>query len=363
MSNRAIKVAVVISVLVLCGLIGACNYASSFDAPRKGYSAICQTGGPIEGNSGTCGFLPTGSGKSMVGYENTLVEFPSTNRFWRAANNPENPAEKAPRADIKAVDLPASNGGIVSVSYTLRFKLKQDENTLTKFYNSQATRSFGGAQAADNPDEWFLTWEESTLSPTIERVLREEVSQYACADLNPSCDLTKLNTDLEQLAADEKDQSADEVAAQEKIQKAQQERGREANQTLSKISAAVLKRIGGPEGEFAKELEGDFLTGMNFQINKVDPPADLIGEINGANAALAGLVKAKAEARTKTATATGTADARVEEARGRKALAQSYDKNSALADIEIAKALCGETGCQNLQVLGGGVNLLKQMDK
>ena len=334
---------------VLIALIGACNYFASFDAPRKGYFAVCQTGGPIQGDSGTCGFKPSGSGRSNIGFQNTLVEFPAQNRFWRASSEDDGSITKG--ADVKALNLPVSNGGIVSVNYLLTFKLKQDERSAVDLYKKHATRSYGGPMAADDPDEWFVTWLQSQVNPVLERVNREEVSPSSCADLNPSCNLTKLNADLEKLAST----NTDEL---EKAQEDQSQDGRKANQTLVTISQAIEDRLAGPEGELARALDGEFMTDISFEIIKVTPPADLVSEINAANAALATLVKANADARAKVATAKGNADASREEAKGVKELNDAYADSPEKAEIDKWKAICGAEGCP-IDTLAGDMSILK----
>ena len=110
---------------------------------------------------------------------------------------------------------------------------------------------------------------------------------------------------------------------------------------------------------------------IDFQIVKVNPPAELVGEINAANAAIATLVKANANARAETARARGEAQARKEEAEGIRAINNARKSGGKIAaQIEMARALCGEEmldngdkiakGCMNLQVLGGNVDLFRQ---
>lgn len=366
-SRRTFLYAALVATFLLVLLIGGCNYLSSFDAPRKGYSAVCQTGGPIEGDSGTCGFLPSGSGKSMIGYENTLAEFPANNRFWRAGNNADNPEKKAKGADIKALELPTSNGGIVTIEYLMRFKLKQDEKSMLDLYKKQATRTYaGGPKIEDDPDKWFVSWLTSQINPTIERRLREEIGPYSCSELNPTCDLTKLNADLEKLASQQK-------ADIENAEKNKAAQGREVNKKLQEISTQVEGELAGPDGEFAKSLEGEFLVDIDFQIIKVNPPAELIGEINAANAALATLVKANANARAETARAKGQAQARREEAAGIRAINNARKSGGKIAaQIEMARALCGEElqengdrvakGCPELRAIGGGTLNLNDLN-
>lgn len=375
-SSLGYLILAVICFFVLVVLVGACNALSSYDAPRKGYFAVCQTGGPIEGDSGLCGFRPSGSGKAMTGnvfnaYGNSLVEFPAQNRFWWAQND-ESGKRKLKGADREAQGLPVANGGQVAVAYKMTFKLKQDEKNALDLYKKHGTRSYGGPSPSDDPDQWFRDFLGSQVNSVIERINREEISPSSCAELNPACNLNKLNADLEKLASDDP-----KVVGQ--AEQDQTKDGAQANNKLVTISQNIEERLRGAAdctpadnsdgsgqklrtcGELAKALEGEFLTDISFEIIKVEPPAALVDEINAANASLATLVKTKADARNKKEAAEGEANARVEEARGRKALAASYEKNSALAEIEIAKALCGTEGCQNLQVLGGGGNLLMQL--
>jgi hypothetical protein len=358
--------------IVVVLFVGACNVLTSYDAPRKGYFAVCQTGGMIQGDSGTCGFRPAGSGKALTGsvfnaMGNTLVEFPAQNRFWWAQSN-EDGQGTFHGADRPAQVLPVANGGRVSVAYKMTMRLKQDEESALALYKTHATRSYGGPTAADDPDQWFRDFLSSQVNSVLERVNREEISPSSCADLNPSCNLQKLNADLEKLASDDP-----KVVAQ--TEENQSQDGAKANNKLVELSQRIEDRLAGGVdckptegsdirtcGELAKALEGEFFTNIKFEIIRVDPPARLVNEIDAANASLASLVKTKADARNQVERAEGVANAREQEARGRKALSRAYEKNSALAQIEIAKALCGPQGCQNLQYLGGdGVNLMKEL--
>jgi hypothetical protein len=376
----------ILTVIVFLGIvvfIGACNVIGAREAPRKGYFAVCQTGGPIEGDSGLCGFRPSGSGKQMTGgifsaWGNTLVEFPAQNRFWWAQSN-EDGQGIIKGADREAQTLPVANGGRVAVAYKLTFKLKQDESAATDLYKKHGTRSYGGPTAADDPDQWFRDFLGSQVNSVVERVNREEISPESCADLNPACDLNKLNKTLDQLASDNP-----EVVRE--AEQNQTEDGAQANSKLVEIAQRVEDRLAGPRdcepttapegetqlrtcGELAKALEGEFMIDLSYEIIKVDPPASLVNEIDGANASLATLVKTKAEARNKVEEAQGTARAREAEARGRRALANAISNSPEVAQIEVAKALCGVTldeegreipkGCEGLQFLGGNINLLK----
>lgn len=371
-------IAIVLFVIIVV-VIGACSAVANREAPRKGYFAICQTGGPIEGDTGTCGFRANGSGKQMTGgwYDaigNTLVEFPATNRFWWAQNDDADPGRAIKGADRRAQELPVANGGRVAVAYKLTFKLKQDEAAATDLYKKHGTRSYGGPTAADDPDQWFRDFLASQVNSVVERVNREEISPESCSDLNPACDLNKLNKTLDQLASDDP-----KVVAE--AEQNQTQDGAQANSKLVEIAQRVEDRLAGPRdctpppatgdepqlrtcGELAKALEGEFMIDLSYEIIKVDPPAALVEEIDGANAALATLVKTKAEARNKVEEAQGTAQARKEEAAGRKALAEAISDSPQVAQIEAMKALCGVTldeegreipkGCANLQYLGGG---------
>lgn len=344
-SSKGFIITGLVAFVALVLLVGGCNYMSSFDAPRKGYAAVCQTGGPIEGDSGTCGYFAPGSGKKMIGYENKLVEFPASNRFWRAGGD---------NADVKPLGLPTSNGGSVGIFYLMRFKLPTDEKRMLDFYKKHATRTYGGPKAEENPDGWWESWLLSQVNPIIEKRLREEVAPYSCAELNPQCDLNRLNDVLDQLA----------TGKATKIEDAQKKTGQDGKESvtrLNQIAQAVEEKLAGAEGEFAKSLEGEFLIDIDFQIVKANPPTALTDEIEKANAAVATLVKANADARANVAKAKGVADARREEARGIRDLnAARKTGGKAVIAIEVAKALCGESGCTELRSLGGdslGINL------
>jgi len=339
MTTNATRWTVGIIAVVVVGLIVVINYFASYDAPRPGYSAVCQTGGPIEGDSGTCGVLPSGSGKQMIGYENKLIEFPAQQRFWRIA-----PVEAA---DVDDVTLPTSNGNIVSPDAQVRFILNQSEDALLDFYRKYGTRTYGGPPANENPDGWWTSWLNAQVHPLVENALREEIGKYTCAELNPSCDLTKLNADLEQLASDNGSSAPQQSSAE----------GRQANQKLAEIGAAVTANL---RKQLPAELRGNFITQLTVKLNKVNPSAAVIDEINSANGALARLVRDKADARGKLVRAEGESDAREAQAKGIRALNQAYADAPEKAQVDMWRAICGADGCPIETLSGSGLNLFRQ---
>ena len=343
MVSRNMKLAAVASLLALILFIGGCNFLSSYDAPRPGYAAVCQTGGPIEGDSGTCGVLQRGSGKRMIGYENKLVEFPATQRTFLFADNTNG-------ADAPSIDIPLADGNRTRLKAQIQFTLNTDSKTMVDFYKAYGTRTFGGPNAADHPDQWWRTFLDNQLRPTAEGSFREVMAPYRCADVNPSCDLDKLNQQLR----DKNSRTSHIDPSREK------QKGQAAAANLSTIAGKVEKLF---TKEIKTSLHGDYLTGIRVKIFKADPPTEVSSEIQRANAAKARLVTAIADSQAVVQRETGKADAAEQEARGRRALARAYAKNSALAKIEIAKALCGQNGCQNLQVLGANSGLLTQIGK
>jgi regulator of protease activity HflC (stomatin/prohibitin superfamily) len=335
----------VVGFLILVALIGGCNYMSSFDAPRPGYAAVCQTGGPIEGDSGTCGVLAPGSGKKMIGYENKLVEFPAQQRFFRLG----------PGGDATEVSLPTADGVNTSIQGQARFSLAVDEKTLLDFYKKYGTRTYGGPEATEDPDKWWESFLAAQFLPLVQGGLREEISKYNCSELNPSCDLNKLNADLDKVATgNEEDKS----------------KGRETNQRLAQISSAVTAKL---QSDLESELRGSFFRNLSFRLVKVTPPENLLDEISQANAAKARLITARANARADKERAIGEAAARKEEAEGIRALNSARKSGGKIAaQIEMARALCGEEvmengdrvakGCPQLRAIGGGTLNLNNLN-
>lgn len=341
-SNKTYLLLALGAFIALVLLVGGCNYFSSYDAPRPGYAAVCQTGGPIEGDSGTCGVLQRGSGKRMIGYENKLVEFPATQRTFLFADNTKG-------ADANSIEVPLADGNVVRVKAQIQFTLNTDSRTMVNFYKAFGTRTFGGPSAADNPDTWWISWLDNQVKPTAEGSFREEMAPFRCADVNPSCDLDKLNQQLQEKTATTK------IDPEKEKQKGQQ-----AAANLTSIAGDVTTTF---TNDIKATLKGDYLSGIRVKIFKADPPPEVSGEVQRANAAKARLVTAIADSQARVQTEKGKADAAEQTARGRRALAKAYAKDSALSQIEIAKALCGDSGCQNLQVLGSGSNLLMELKK
>lgn len=313
-------------VALLLLLILGVNWVTSFDAPKPGYVGVCQTGGPIEGDQGTCGVLQPGTGKRNLGLSNNLREFPATQRFYLIGQGGD--------GGQKQITLPTSDGINVDIQGQAMFTLNLDEETLLDFYKKYGTRTFGGKYVWDG-DNGFEQFLDKQFRPVLESALREEILNYKCADLNPGC---------ARLAQVEQDSNK---TAKDKGKTTVIDKGEAANRNLTTIANNIAKKL---DTDLKATLNGTFFTGVRFKISRVTL-GGLQAEVNKANAASLRVATAEADGRADLEKAKALRLAKEEEAKGIRALNSAYANSRAKAEIDKWKAICGESGCP-IEVIG-----------
>lgn len=315
--------------IALVVLIGSCGYVKSFDAPEPGYIGVCQTGGMIQGDSGTCGVMQPGQGKKALGISNHLRQYPITQRNFTLSN--------APGSEGPPVVLTTKDGKQVSVSVQFLFTL--DRNHIEEFYKAYGLKEYGGKHVYES--EGWVNFLKAEFSNVATQSLKSLVLSKTGAELNPAF-----------AAAEAGNKTVDygKLNAAGNLAKVQTEAGSEF------------------ERELVSTLGGDFFTNVRVSSIKVDAPREVQGGVNAAVAAKATEVKAIADG--KAAVAKANADAAVQErharaerytavqeAIGLKAKAKAYGRSPEKARVDAIAAL--PEGLTTLIIGGNSQNLLQ----
>jgi hypothetical protein len=136
--------------------------------------------------------------------------------------------------------------------------------------------------------------------------------------------------------------------AQDKVSK----KAKDAN-TEQNLAAAEQKITEAFQANLKSGLGDDYFEGVRFQNLKVTFLPDTTAKVQAAQNARADVAKAKLDAQRKVQEAEGQTQVAKQNAEQIRVKAQAYKSNPQQAKIDQLKALCGEGGCQNLQVLGG----------
>lgn len=313
-------------------LIGACGYVSSYDAPEPGYIGIIQTGGWIQGDSGTKGVMQPGSGKKALGIQNHLRQYPITQRNFTLSN--------APDSEGRPVTLTTKDGKQVSVSVQFLFTL--DRNHIESFYKAYGLKEYGGHHVYEK--EGWTNFLKAEFSNVATQSLKNLVLSKNGSELNPA------------FAAAE---AGDKAVDYDKL-------GAAAN--LAKVQAAAGDEF---ERELTSTLGGDFFTNVRVSSIKVDAPRAVQDGVNAAVAAKATEVKAIADGRARAATAKADATVKVTEARadrdkalldaqGLRAKARAYARSPEKARVDAIAALPDSL---TTLIMGGGSNTLLNIPK
>lgn len=299
---------------------------SSYQSPKRGYIGVCQTGGPIEGNNGTCGVMQPGSHKRQLGKFNDLRQFPITQRNITVGNGSEE--------GIRAQTLSTKDGVLVTVTARAVFTL--DQKNVLPYYANYGQREYGGEHPYT--DSGWKNFVRIEMGPVFEQAMRQMILSYDCVQLQPACGNLKGNIEAG-------------AGAQSNILDGQQRLGEQFTTDLE------------------ASLDGGYFTNVRVTQLSVTLPGDLQQRVNKANAAKAdqstavaqgeaAKAKAKAQAVVRVTQAQGEADAKRAEAQGVRAINNAYEHAQAKAAIDAIAAL--PDGLQSL-VIGGssGLNLIK----
>jgi hypothetical protein len=292
-------------------LVGACGYASSFDAPKPGYIGVCQTGGFFQGDSGTCGIMQPGQGKKALGIQNDLRQYPITQRNFSLSN--------APGSEGKPIVLTTKDGKRVAVSVQFLFTL--DRNHIEEFYKAYGLKEYGGEHVYE-PEGW-VNFLKAEFSQVATQSLKSLVLSKTGAQLNPA------------FAAAE---AGDKQVDYDKL---------DAEGNLSQLEVEAGERF---DSELKATLGGEFFTNIRVSSLLAEAPGAVQDGVDAAVVAKATEVKAIADGKARKAKADADkvvanteADAKkyaaLREAEGLKAKAKAYGKSPEKAQVDAIAAL------------------------
>lgn len=307
-------------------VIGGCSYNSAREAPEPGYIAVCQTGGIIEGDAGTCGVKQPGSSKSFIGFSNSLREYPVTQRNFTLSDKPG--------AEGKPIVLTTKDGKRVAVSVQFLFTL--DRNSIEAFYKNYGLKEYGGSKVYDK--EGWVNFLKAEFNQVAAQSLKSLVLSKTGAQLNPAFAAAE---------AGGKTVDFDKLDAEGNLSELEEEAGARFNEQLKST------------------LGGNFFTNVRVSSLLAEAPNAVQDSVDAAVAAKATEVKAiadgkarkakaAADRRVKQEDADGTLYADKREAQGLKLKARAYGRSPEKAQVDAIAAL--PENITTLIIGGGGGN-------
>ena len=346
---------VLFGVLALAGLLIAIVLLSSltsFKSVDQGHVCVIVDGGPLDDRKVSDVRQP-GSGVSTIGMFNHQRCFPSNERQYTLSANPD-------EADSKIVDIvkvPTKDAVEVYIEGQFRFTLTTDADDLRDFYRRYGSRTFGGVHPYDGDEGWDNFLAQAFRQPTL-TATREAVGKYRCVELRNTCQYV---TNAQAAVSGR----VREVETGQNLEKVAEEIGRTTAFRLNTFLSGSCKRPDGPDPGSAPDFGPCRVYFENVRFTLGQPHFEDSVETSVTAAQTAG-----ADA----ATARLQAQKKVEEARGRRRVAEqdaaairrtgsAYRQNPVKGRIDLAEALCGteedgrSKGCP-VQSLGGDASLL-----
>jgi regulator of protease activity HflC (stomatin/prohibitin superfamily) len=288
---------------------------------------VIQEGGLFDGRDVKSVRQPS-SGVSFIGFYNSQRCFPATQRHYTLSAN-------ADESDSKTVDsfkTPTLDAVEVFIEGQARFALNTDPEVVKAFYKRYGVRTFGGKRPYDGGSGWdnFLA---QVFRPVLQNALREAVGDYRCAELNNTCQYV---------------QNADAVT-QGKVEEVK------TGQNIEKIQKEVVDTL---QSRLNSVLGGPYFEDVRFNLVRVSFQDEVEQAVTEAQTKRTEVANARLEAQKKEQEARGRRLAAVEDARAISAKQRAYRNNRVQGEIDKIKALCGESGCTSLQVLGGSASTI-----
>lgn len=309
-------IALIVGIVVLFFAIAAFGWMISFKGVDSGEIAFVREGGPFDGRNVTEVRQP-GSGPKPIGAWNHQDSLPITERDLTD--------------EIERIVVPSRDGVDMVVNGQALFRLTTDPKLAKDFYLKFGRRKWEGNDLSS--DAGWSAFLKVRLIPILQDTLRQTIGNYDCVQLKNTC-VYVLNA--EQLAEDSEkaQEQAKEVNNTQVIQKAQDD-----------ITELLQTKLN--EG-----LGDDYFEGVRFQNLKPDFTPEIAKRVSEAQGKRAEVATARLEAQRRTQEAEGRTAVAREQAKQIRAQGKAYKNSPQQAEIDKIKALCGDTGCQNLQVLG-----------
>ena len=297
---RVVTTAVVV---ILLGLVALAVVGSGFDRTQGGEVAVVRNGGPLD-NHRVRQVIAPASALTWTGLFSSSHKYPAQQRFYTITSQ----AARGDRAGVDVENVPTSDGVEVGVEGTVYFTLSNDRAVLSRFDDKYGTRKYQGLDG-----EFRYPWKDEAgwssfldqiVRPVISNDLREEIGSFRCSQLQASCALVQNG-------------GSKAVAV-----------GGDGSQSLFFIDRLKSEIYTSLAADLQGTLGGPFITGVKFNLAKINLPAELQTAINKAQAAFAAVTEAQA----RVASAKADADANAQRQRG-------YKNCPACATIDALKAI------------------------
>lgn len=309
-------VAVIVGIFVV---IAAAAWLFSIKGVDSGEIAFVREGGPFDGRNVTEVRQP-GSGPKPIGAFNKQDTLPVTERDLTD--------------EIEQITVPTRDGVNVVVNGQALFRLTTDDARAKDFYLKYGRRKWEGKSLSD--DEGWSNFLKVRMIPILQDTLRQTLGAYECVQLNNTC-VYVLNADQAL--------SGDPTKVQEQAKRANN------SQVLQQAQNDITELL---QSKLRDGLSGDYFEGVRFQNLRVTFTPEIQQRVEAAQAKRAEVATARLEAERRTQEAEGATSVARQQAEQIRLKAKAYRSNPQQAEIDKIKALCGDSGCQQLQVLGNG---------
>jgi hypothetical protein len=265
-------VAITVCVVLVVGLIaGAVALFAGYGRTDGGHIAVVRNGGPLD-NTKIRQIVPAGSGRVRIGWQSTMHDYPTSQRFYTITGD-----GSGDRSGVDVVQVPTADGievGIEGTAYfTINTGIDNDYAVLRDFDNKFGTRQFkcadGHSKAVYAGDAGFSCFLDQIIRPIINNELRIAVGNIRCADLVSSCSLVQnsgAKLDTTKIGV--------------------------GNLNLAKIEQDIST---GLDQDLHTTLGGEYLTGVKFNLAKVDLDKKVQDSISEAQSTFAAVSSAQAK--------------------------------------------------------------------
>jgi regulator of protease activity HflC (stomatin/prohibitin superfamily) len=288
---------------VFAGIPAAIGAMVAWNSADAGHIVVVRNGGAFS-DSNIRQIIDPASGLTWSGVWSTVHKYPSQQRFYTIA---------ASGGDRPGVDISvnqSSDGVDMGIEGTLYFKLNTDHAAISAFDNAYGTRTYtedGQSLHAYDGDTGWAIFLDQIFRPVLDNDLRQQISQFSCAQLVSSCALVQDPTQT--------------AAAKTGVSNTAN------NGNLAKVQKAINDSLA---ADLRSALGGDYFTGLRFNISRISLPDKVQSAVNDAQAAYAKVSQAQAEVASAQA-----------QAAANQAKQQGYVNCPACAVIDELKAIPG----------------------
>jgi regulator of protease activity HflC (stomatin/prohibitin superfamily) len=346
---------VLLGTLGLVALVGAIVLIAgltSFKSVNQGDVCVVVDGGPLDDRKVSKVRQP-GSGVETVGIFNHQRCFPANERHYTLSSDPG-------AADSKTVDVvkvPTKDAVEVYIEGQFRFRLTTDEGTLKDFYRRYGSRTFAGSHPYDGDEGWDNFLAQVFRQPSL-TATREAVGRYRCIELRNTCQYV---TNAQAAVSG----GVREVETGQNLEKVAEEIGRTTETRLNEFLSGVCAAPDGPDpgSEPDERPCRRYFVNVRFTLGQPHFEDSVEKSVTAAQTAGADAATARLQAQKKVEEARGRRRVAEEDAKAIRETGSAYRRNPVKGRIDLAEAICGTEddgrpkGCP-VQSLGGGASLL-----